>query len=134
MQLVFGHDAHIAQWAAENLGVEISPPFIAIGIVDESGLRGGIVYNHYNRFDIEMSIFGPGCMRRGIIRAALSYPFDQLGVLRVSAQTRRDNKSMRAMLPRLGFKFEGVRERHYGPNRRDDAFLFGLPRERNKWR
>lgn len=134
MQLVFGHDKTIAEWAAHNLGIEISPPFVAIGVADGQGLRGGIVYNHYNRFDIEMSIYGPGCMTRGVIRSALAYPFDQLGVLRVSAQTRRDNKAMREILPRLGFKFEGVRERHYGPNRRDDAFLFGLMREHNKWR
>ncbi len=134
MQLVFGHDAAIAEWASINLGITISPPYTAIGIVDEFGLRGGIVYNHFNKHDIEMSIYGPGCMHRGVIRAALSYPFDQLGVQRVSAQTRRDNKPMRAMLPRLGFEFEGVRKRHYGPNRRDDAFLFGLMREQNKWR
>jgi RimJ/RimL family protein N-acetyltransferase len=134
VQLVFGHDADIAQWAASNLGIEISPPFVAIGVADAAGLRGGIVYNNYNRHDIEMSIYGPGCMYRGVIRAALSYPFDQLGVLRVTAQTRRGNKLMRALLPRLGFELEGVKRRHFGPNRRDDAFVYGLLREQNKWR
>lgn len=135
MQLVFGDDERVGEFASRGLGLLIVPPFVSIGVVNQKGnLCGSVIYNHYNGPNVEITIFGPGAMKRGIIRACLSYPFHQLGVIRVSARTRRSNKAMCRMLPRLGFKFEGVMKNYFGPYRNDDAILYCLMRkDAAKW-
>jgi hypothetical protein len=33
---------------------------------------------------------------------------------------------MKRTIPKFGFVFEGVQRHFYGPNKRDDAILFGM--------
>lgn len=136
MQLVFGHDAEVGAWAAEKLGMPLSPPYVAIGVADETGLIGAAVYNNWNRWQIEISFVGPGCMTRQVIRAfLLAYPFDNIGAGRLTTRTRRSNKTTQRLLPRLGFEMEGVLKRFYGPTKADDAFIYRLDRQAaEKWR
>ena len=136
MQLVFGHDAAVAAFAAERLALTISPPYVAIGVADETGLKGAAVYNNWNRWQIEISFYGPGCLTRPVIRSfLLAYPFDDLGAGRVTARTRRSNKTMQRLFPRLGFEMEGVLKRFYGPTKADDAFIYRLDRQAaERWR
>jgi hypothetical protein len=136
MQLVFGHDAAVAAFAAEKLGLTISPPYVAIGVADEFGLKGAAVYNNWNRWQIEISFYGPGCLTRPVIRALFwGYPFNDLGAGRLTASTRRSNRLTRDLLPRLGFTQEAVLKRLYGPRRADDAFVFCMMREQaERWK
>lgn len=127
MRLVFGEDVAVADWVGDRLGVLIVPPYTALGVIDARGaLRGGAVFNDYNGSNIEVTIAGPGAMQRGVLRAGFHYVFAQLGCERVSAKTRRSNAVMRKMLPRLGFRWEGLARRYYGPARGDDACLYGM--------
>lgn len=136
MQLIFGHDAEVGAWAAQKIGIPLSPPFVAIGVADEKELRGAAIYNNWNGWQIEMSIYGPGCLTRGIIRSLLlAYPFDDIGAGRVTARTKRSNKAMQKLFPRLGFEMEGVLKRFYGPTKADDAFIYRLDRQAaERWR
>jgi hypothetical protein len=57
-----------------------------------------------------------------------------MGARRLAATTRRSNKSMQRLLPRLGFEFEGVARRFFGPRRGDDGLRFVLfPEQAGKW-
>jgi len=91
MRIVLGHDAAVGRYAADRLGIPIEPPFTSMGVVDDisNELIGAIIYNRYNRFDIEISVYAPRAMNRRFIRAAFAYPFEQLGVLRLTARTKR---------------------------------------------
>lgn len=121
----------VGHWVAERLSIALHPPFVAIGLASDAGeAKGGFVYNCYNHTNIEISYYGPGTLSRSVIRAAFwAYPFEQLGVLRLTASTKRSNKLVRKLLPRLGFEFEAVLKNYYGPTRNDDAMVFRLDRK-----
>lgn len=127
MKLVFGRDELVAQWVAENLKLPMIPPYVAIGGTrDDKSLCIGVVFNQYNGSNIDISLYGPGGLTRGNIRAIYSYAFVQLKVNRVTAITRRSNKNMQRLLPRFGFKFEGTSARYFGSEKSDDAIRFVL--------
>jgi RimJ/RimL family protein N-acetyltransferase len=125
MQLVFGQHDLVADWVSEKIGALIAKPYVAIGAMRDGKLCAGWVFNHWNGHNIEIS-WASEFLTRGMIRAVHHYVFVQSGAGRVSALTRRSNKTMREMFPRFGFEFEGVQRRYYGPNKADDAFLFVL--------
>ena len=135
MQLVFGRDVEVAQWVARRLDLVIVPPYAAIGATrDGRTLCAGAVFNQWNGANLEVTLYGPGCLSRGAIRAVCHYAFSQVGARRLSAVTRRSNKAMQRLLPRLGFRFEGVARRYFGPYRRDDALRFVLfPDAADRW-
>jgi hypothetical protein len=129
MRLIFDRDEEIADWVAESLGVILYPPFTAIGAVDEFGIfRGGAVFNEYNGFDVSVTIAGDGIITRGNWRSVIDYVFNQSGCLHMSAKTRRSNKLVQSIAPRLGFKFVAVLPQYYGPDKADDAIMYRLSR------
>lgn len=134
MRLVFGQDDLVANWVFVNLGLEVSRPYVAIGgTKDGESLCIGVVFNNFNGSNMDISLFGPGCLTRGNIRAIYQYVFQQMGVQRLTAITRRSNKKMQRLLPRLGFKYEGNSARYFGPLKADDAIRFVLfPEEAEK--
>lgn len=135
MRLVFGLDQLVAEYVATNLGLVIVPPYTAIGgTVDGNTLCIGAVFNHWNGSNLEISLYGPGALRRGAIRAVYHYAFVQLGAHRLTATTRRSNKAMQRLLPRFGFQFEGTSKRFFGPSHGDDAIRFVLfPESAQRW-
>jgi RimJ/RimL family protein N-acetyltransferase len=135
MRLILGQDEAVGAFAAERLGVSITPPFTSMGIVDDADqLIGAIIYNDYNGANIEITVHAPGCLNRRIIRAMAAYPFEQLGVLRLTSRTKRSNRVMCKLFPRLGFVFEATLKHYFGPSRGDDAIVYRMTRaEADKW-
>ncbi len=135
MKLVFGRDEDVANWVSKNLGFPILPPYTAIGVEDQDGNPcGGAVFNDWNGSNLEITICGPGAMKRGIIRGVFHYVFIQLGASRLTAKTKRSNKPMRKMLHKFDFKFEAILKRYYGVLPDDDAIVFRLdPVTAMKW-
>jgi shikimate 5-dehydrogenase len=133
VRLVFGQDEQVAAWVSENLGVTISPPFTAFGATrDGISYSVGVVFNRWNRSDLEITIYGPGGMSRGILSAIYQYAFVQCGANRLTAVTKRSNARMRKMLPRFGFQFEGTSKRYY--DRNEDGMRYVLfPENGLKW-
>lgn len=135
MRLVFGRDDEVAAWTSQHLGMAIHPPYTAMGVADLDGnLCGGAVFTDWNGSNIEIAICGPGAMKRGVVRAAFSYVFLQVGASRLTAKTKRGNLLMRKMLPKFGFEFEATLKRYYGVQRENDALVFRLdPATALKW-
>lgn len=134
MILVFGHDELVARWMTERIGLVFAPPFVAIGAtVDGQELCAGVLFNNWNGFNADISLAADQ-LSRDAIGGVYEYAFNQLGALRLTALTRRSHKTMRDMLPRFGFRQEGVAARYFGPRRGDDAFKFVLFRQdAQKW-
>lgn len=129
MRLLFGHDEYVGQSMGVALNTVFHGPYVAIGFVDDAGaLRGGALFNNYNRSNIEVTVYAPNIATRGMIRAVMHYAFIQLGCNRISARTRRDNKIAQKMLPRMGFKYEATLNQYYGPERKDAAILYWIDR------
>lgn len=115
---------------AAALGTVFSGPYEAIGFLDDSGnLRGGALFNNYNGSNIEVSVYAPNMATRGMIRAVMHYAFVQLGCNRITARTRKDNKTAQKMLPRMGFKYEASLKLYYGQRSNDAAVLYVIDRE-----
>lgn len=127
MELVFGRHDEVAAWVSERTKCLISPPYVSIGATqDGQSFCAGVVFNGWNGFNIELTLASEAQLTRGAIRGIYHYVFQQSKATRATACTPRANKVMRRMLPRLGFEYEGLMRRYYGPNRSDDAFVFAL--------
>ena len=137
MNLVFGHDATVAEWVGKAIGKPFHPPFTAFGLVNREGhLRGGFVFTGWTGDAVEMSLAGAACLTRSAMAAVEHYVFRQLGCARLEVHTRKGNKRARKIIPKMGFKFEGVSRRLYG---REDGLCFSitaddLPALRARWR
>jgi RimJ/RimL family protein N-acetyltransferase len=137
MRLLFGQDNEVGRYVGEKLWLSIHPPFVAIGIVSDDGKAlGGFVYNNYNGSNLEISYYGPGTLTRPIISAAFwGYPFNDADVLRLTATTRRSNKLVCQLLPRLGFIYEGTLRNYFGPEKGDDGIVYRLSRrDAERWK
>jgi RimJ/RimL family protein N-acetyltransferase len=142
MRLVLGQDALVAHWVALHIPqlaehARANPNLLmfgscaAIGVADAAGqLVGGVVYHNYSPItrNIELSFASttPKWLTRSLIRALLSYPFDQLGCNRITGVTPRRATSARRFLDKFGFKREGVVRRGFG---NDHAIISGLLRK-----
>lgn len=134
MQIITGQDDFVANWISEKLNQPIIPPYIAIGFARGEELDAAAVFNDYNKTNVEITVYGPGCLTRETIGYLFDYAFRQLGVMRITARTRRGNADMRKLLPRLGFSYEGTAKRYFGKEKADDALLFALfPDAARKW-
>lgn len=134
MILVFGQDELVARWMAEKIGIQFVPPFVAIGATkDGQSLCAGALFNNWNGANMDISL-AADVLSRGAIRDVYDYAFNQAGAVRLTALTKRSNKAMREMLPRLGFRLEGVSLRYFGHRKAHDAFRYVLFKEdASKW-
>lgn len=133
-QLVFGYDKEIADWVAKRVPRPFDPknlgPFTAIGVMQDGKPIAGFVYSRYRKnVDIEITgaAVSPKWARRGICCALLSYPFEQLGCVRVTMITAKKNKRLRKLLKFLGFTEEGTHALAY--DGKYDACSYGLTRD-----
>lgn len=125
MKLVFDRPELVAQWVYSQLGTSIPAAYAAFGATrDGVNLCAGAVFTDYTGSNIEVTLVAPGAFNRTLIAAVCRYAFVQMRVTRLSAKTKRSNKRMRQIMPRMGWKFEGISERYFGPTRGDDAIRF----------
>lgn len=126
--MLYGHDAAVARWAGERLGIVNWGPCTAIGIVRNDALVGAAVFNNFVWPNIEIS-FVTTSRHWGTplaVRAIMRYPFLQLDCKRLTSTTHADNAPTRAFLLRMGFRQEGV---HIDALPDGDAISFGLLRK-----
>jgi len=127
MNLLFGHDKTVADWASKKSGAPLREWFYAVGIIDSNGvLIGAASFHDMNGSNVEICFYGPGAVTKSVMKGLAFFAFVTLNVNRVTARTPRMNKLVLRHLPRWGFKFEGVMKRYYGPHKRLDAVVFGL--------
>jgi RimJ/RimL family protein N-acetyltransferase len=122
-QIIFGEDEAAGKWAGEVLATVFHPPFTTMAVKDAGEFCGVLLFNDYNGANIELNAAGKWCWTPEVVQAGFDYVFKQLPCVRLTARTRRKNRLVRKLLPRLGFRFEGVQRLYYGD---DDALVFGL--------
>lgn len=127
MSLLYNHDDDVSFWVSKKVGQEFNPPFSAIGVLSRDGrLIGGFVFNTFKQESVSMSIAGSGVFRRNVWAAVINYVFNQLGCVRLEIQTKRSNKIVKKLAPKLGFHFEGTARRYYG---NEDGFVYSLTKD-----
>lgn len=128
---------HVVSWVAQHMrrgeGYGLSQ---GIGWLKNGCLVAGVVYNEYNHVNINMHVASVGrhWLSREFLWAAFDYPFNQLGVKRISAFVEDDNRAAIRFDEHLGFKHEA---RMVGAYEHDgkvgDILLLKMLREDCRW-
>ena len=104
--------------------------FNALGLIRGGRLVAGVIYNDYSGMNAYMHVSAEeGCrwMTPAFLFAAFDYPFNQLGLQRVTAKVKGKNRKAISFIENLGFEYEGTM-RHFFKD--DDALIYGLLKAR----
>lgn len=136
--VLYGADAAVVDWVSQRVpvlgGRAPHNSSAALGVVRKGQLVAGVVFHNYRAgIDIEVSLAAdsPSWAHPAILRRLFGYPFNQLGVVRLTCIVGRKNKRCRRFSEGLGWKLEGVVRRAY--DGREDACLYGMLREDAKF-
>ena len=100
----------VAKWVAEGCDVEYTHICRGIGWLSEGKLAAAMLYNHYTGSSISMSarVEVPEKVQREWLFTVFDYPFNQLGVKRVTALIAESNQRSLSSCKHLGWKYETV--------------------------
>ena len=117
LDYVFGHDDVVAAFVAQLIPECRERGFgkcRAIGVVDETGLLGGLVYRNWcpEVGTIEISgaaLPGTNWLSRRTIQIMYDYPFYQCGCQMVIKTTMADNEIVLRIMAAVGFSLHHVK-------------------------
>tara|TARA_R100001086_G_scaffold230307_1_gene150522 strand:+ start:1152 stop:1658 length:507 start_codon:yes stop_codon:yes gene_type:complete len=122
--LIYNEDTAISRWVQSHIPHAINgfDPCTAIGYADSaSKLIAGFVFNDYHAtfktIGISMAATSPMWARREVIHKVLSYPFEQLGVYKLTTFIPADNSKAIAVNVHIGFKQEAILAHQFGKKR-----------------
>lgn len=124
----------IGPWVCERAGGEwVSGRGSAIGLVEDGEIIAGVLFEDWNGANILMHVAAkPGrrWLNREFLKACFSYPFNQLGVKRVTGVVPSANKDAMRFDLHLGFSLEAtLKEAH--PD--GDLHILAMRREDCRW-
>lgn len=134
-QVLVGADDYVGRWVALKAELQFHPGFdITIGLLDPAqGLIAGVLYRNFNGANIEAHIAAqPGArwLTRSFLWAMFDYPFNQLGVRRITGLVPAKNLAARRFDEHLGFVVEAtLKDALPG----DDLIVYRLRREDCRW-
>lgn len=135
MRLVCDRQDEVMAWAKERLPLfRPEGGAMTIGVENNDGsIIAAAVFDRYRGHDIEISFASddPRWARRGVIRGIFSYPFLQLGCIRLTTITAAQNMRARRLDEGLGFKLEGIHRNGLAPG--IDAASYGMLKDECKW-
>lgn len=123
----------IARFVAQTAGrpfADMHTSYTALGWVRRGELIAGLIYKDFTASNcgIHIGTIGGGhWLTRTLLRAIFDYPFNQLGLRRMTAPIAKKNKPARRFAENLGFCYEGCLK-HYYPD--DDLIVYGMLREK----
>lgn len=132
MRLLVGeqHKKVIADWCAMKLGCHFGSIYHAIGVIPTGGgeLLGAAVLHDLTAHDVELSMYGPKTLTADLCRLIGYYCFLDRNLQRLTIVIPRHKSKLRLKVMKLGFKYEGIKRRLYGPFKRHDGVMFGMLR------
>lgn len=119
MRLVFGQDAAVARWVASRTpGQGDFGVCTAIGVADGNRPIAGVVYHMYaetyRTLMVSCAAIDARWASRGVVKALLHYPFEQLGVSKLWSVMASSNHRALKFNKGLGFKPEATLSHHFG--------------------
>jgi hypothetical protein len=92
---------------------------MAVGVAGENGwLVGAFAFSGWTGSDAEVHFYGPGVLKRHILREIFAVSVKTLGLNRLTVRTR--NSSMARGVKKLGAVYEGRKLCVYGPSDGDE--------------
>ncbi len=135
MNCVYGFDQVVMEWVAKRIkgGGEFKD-YTTIGITEGGILVAGAIYNNFYGFSVEFHGASEAKIweHDDIMEVIMAkYPFEQLGVERMTAICSRHNMAVRKRMEWMGFKVEGTIRK--GWDGKVDAMIFGMLRRECRW-
>lgn len=119
MQVVTGQDARVAAWMFEVSGSYPMQYNMALGLSEDGGetFVGGVMFTNYNGSDVEIHFYGPGTLKRRVVRTICYIAATVFNVNRMTVHTRKPHMARGCI--KLGAEYEGRIKRLYGPSDED---------------
>lgn len=133
VQLAYGCDDMVRTWVERELKITIEGECRTIGGVLDGRMIGGLLFNNYAGFmvDMHLATTDKRWANKRILKAGFEMAFGHLKCKRVNMMCSKDNRSMRKLALRLGFKQEGCHKMaHLGTT---DAISYGLLKTDCRW-
>ena len=119
--LLLGADDYVARWARRQQNSYASHLDMCVGVMRDSvttgragaELVGAFAFNHYNGCDAELHFYGPGTLKKDIVRAIFGIALQRFNLQRLTVRTR--SPAMARGMRKLGAVFECRQLRVYGP-------------------
>ncbi len=103
--------------------------FTALGLVKDGALQAGVIFNNIDGTNLCMhvgAVDGRKWATPKFVFSVFDYPFNQLGMRRVTAPIKGSRKRAIEFVKNLGFTHDGTLKHYYAD---DDLHLYGLLRE-----
>lgn len=128
------NDPRVGEWVREKTQKVHSwmGEFKSLAAIEGEEIVGAVVYDAFTPYEccIHVRLDKPGCKTPGVLRQVFAYPFEQLGLKRLTGLVAKTNQKGHKLCTYLGFHFEGVKQSALGD---DDEVIYGLLRENCKW-
>lgn len=111
--IVYGQDAGVASWLFAQSNCRPMQYEMALGLVKNFSLVGGILFTNFNGSDVEVHFYGPGLLKRRIVRLIFGLALRHFNANRVTIRTRKSH--MARGVEKLGAVYECEIRRLYGP-------------------
>lgn len=137
MKFAIGYNIDVGNFIADQIPeTELADfgNYTTLGIIRNDKLVCGVLYSNWRpEIDIWMTIgaIDPKWCNRTSLREIFNYPFEELGLRRVTALIAKKNKRSRRLVEGVGFKYEG-NARNYMKNG-DDCIIYGMLKKECKW-
>lgn len=126
MMLLRDEPEIVSAFVSGQTGDQYTDVMRALGILSREGrIVGGVLLTNYTGYGVEMTLAGRGCISRSAWQAIGDMAFGELGCQRLSVTTRKSNKRVCRLAPRLHFRFEGIARRFYGT---EDGVVYSMLR------
>lgn len=134
MMELFINDREAETWAAARLPKVMAwlGTYKSLAAIVGSRILGVVIYDGFTPYDcnLHLVIEDKHCLNRRTLRAVFRYPFEQLGLKRVTAQVPASNLKALDLDQRLGFTLEGRKILGCGD---EDELILGMTRGNCRW-
>ena len=133
-EVVYEPVEEMISWAEAHTRMRYRPDAKAIGIRDETGYRGIVVFDSFTKTGCWVHVASDGSRKwitRELIIRTFAYPFIRLEYPRINAFVSVDNHDAVAFNENFGWTREGVLRE--GGENGEDLILFGMLRRECRW-
>lgn len=135
MKIITGADSLVGPWVCQRAGGDWTPGRgVAIGLAHpEKGLVAGVLYEDWNGANILGHVAAvPGRMwlNREFLWFCFHYPFEQLGVKRITGIVPSSNLEARRFDESLGFELEATLKDAHPTG---DLCVYAMTKEKCRW-
>ncbi len=120
----------VSEWVGLKLGTRFSNLLGTVGYLDKEGtLIGAAVLHDHTKYDVELTYFGKGTLSLDMCKAIAWLSFIRGNVLRVSICVPRKKKRLRIGFEKIGWKYEGIKHRYFGPSKNCDGIMYWFSKD-----